>query len=418
MPSVRARVDACPGALTTHRADDGELARVRVPGGQLTAAQLTVLAACADEFGDGALHLTSRGNVQLRGLEETSALARRLAEAGLLPSLTHERVRNIVASPLSGLVDGLADVRPLVRELDAALCAAPELADLPGRFLFGLDDGRGDIGAPEDDRIDVCWRAVDRGSGELLLAGTDTGVAVAAVDAAAAVVAAATAFAAVRGSAWQVRELEPAGVRAVAETVAGAVRGAGDRASGGAQGGLGHQIGTQGHPGPPLPGVLTQADGRCAVIAGLRFGVLTAAQARLLGCRATAAVLTPWRSVLLPDLRADAAAEVAQTLADAGLVLDPRAPELRITACTGLPGCRKARADVRADATQAMSALAGLDAAQIGQAHFSGCERRCGRPRSGAADVLATGDGYLVDGTVVPAEQLAAALARACEGEA
>jgi hypothetical protein len=45
MTSPRARADACPGALQTHPAADGELARVRVPGGLLTAGQLHVLAA-------------------------------------------------------------------------------------------------------------------------------------------------------------------------------------------------------------------------------------------------------------------------------------------------------------------------------------------------------------------------------------
>ena len=53
-------------------------------------------------------------------------------EAGLLPSATHERVRNIVASPLSGRAGGNLDVRPWVGELDAAICAEPRLAELGG----------------------------------------------------------------------------------------------------------------------------------------------------------------------------------------------------------------------------------------------------------------------------------------------
>lgn len=66
--SARDRGDACPGTLRLHRADDGALARVRVPGGLLTAAQADALGALAESLGDGELHLTSRGNVQLRGL--------------------------------------------------------------------------------------------------------------------------------------------------------------------------------------------------------------------------------------------------------------------------------------------------------------------------------------------------------------
>src|SRR5690242_17852663 len=112
MTAARTRTDACPGALQTHAAADGALARVRVPGGLLTAEQLLVLARAARELGDGALELTSRGNVQLRGLgeDDVPALGELLAGAGLLPSATHERVRNVLASTLSGRAGGLVDV--------------------------------------------------------------------------------------------------------------------------------------------------------------------------------------------------------------------------------------------------------------------------------------------------------------------
>src|SRR5690606_40346067 len=53
--------------------------------------------------------------------------------------------RNVLASPQPGLPGGRADVRPVVAALDAAICADPALAGLPGRFLFVLDDGRGDL---------------------------------------------------------------------------------------------------------------------------------------------------------------------------------------------------------------------------------------------------------------------------------
>ena len=157
-----------------HDAADGALARVRLPGGAIDAAALRVLAGCAEELGDGAVHLTSRGNVQLRGLRrDDPRLPRRLAAAGLLPSATHERARNVLASPLSGIAGGLADVRDLARELDRGLCARPALAALSGRFLFALDDGRGDVvprtptcaGRPSLPTTDGCssraspWRA-------------------------------------------------------------------------------------------------------------------------------------------------------------------------------------------------------------------------------------------------------------------
>nr|WP_246345408.1 hypothetical protein [Conexibacter arvalis] len=144
--------------MRPHDAGDGRLARVRVPGGLLRADQLDALAAGA-ALGNGLAELTSRGSVQLRGLPEgacdggaAGGLARVLAAGGLLPSPAHDRVRNLLASPLAGRhPDSLLDTDPLVAAFDAALCADPALAALPGRFLFALDDGAGltDIAASD-----------------------------------------------------------------------------------------------------------------------------------------------------------------------------------------------------------------------------------------------------------------------------
>ncbi|PRC43961.1 precorrin-3B synthase, partial [Mycobacterium sp. ITM-2017-0098] len=117
--------DACPGALQTHSAADGELARIRLPGGTITPAQLEAVASAAADFAASTLELTSRGNVQIRGVRDTGEVAGLLAATGLLPSATHERVRNIVASPLSGRAGGLCDTRELVAALDTALQEDP-----------------------------------------------------------------------------------------------------------------------------------------------------------------------------------------------------------------------------------------------------------------------------------------------------
>ncbi|MET0319040.1 MAG: precorrin-3B synthase, partial [Rhodococcus fascians] len=79
-----------------HQAADGSLARVRLPGGVVTPAQMLVLSGAATELGNGSMELTSRGNVQFRAVSDGDELARRLSDAGLLPSPTHERVRNIL----------------------------------------------------------------------------------------------------------------------------------------------------------------------------------------------------------------------------------------------------------------------------------------------------------------------------------
>jgi precorrin-3B synthase len=384
--AARDRADACPGALQTHAAADGGLARVRVPGGTLSAAHLGVLSAAARDLGDGALELTSRGNVQLRGLRAgvETELGNRLAAAGLLPSATHETARNVLASLLSGRVGGLLDVRPWVPAFDAGLCADPALADLPGRFLAAFDDGRGDVAglAP-----DVGLFAVDPDTVALVLAGADTGLRADPAGAVDLALAATRTFVDERatqgGTAWRVAEL----VEGPACIVA-------------ALGGRRHELVAI----PPAPlsgpaGAVTQDDGRTALVAVVPLGRLTVGQADLLAATAvTGLQLTPWRSIVVPDLAGTGA---AAELVAVGFVLDPCSPWLQVTACAGRPGCAKSLADVRVDATAAV-ATGSLPAG--GRQHWAGCERRCGRPGGAVVDVVATRDGYRVDAPDRPVE--------------
>ncbi|MEV4601394.1 precorrin-3B synthase [Amycolatopsis sp. NPDC049253] len=367
---ARVRADACPGVFATHDAADGPLARVRLPGGVVSAERLRVLASCAEDLGDGDVHLTSRGNVQLRGVTGPG-LASRLMAAGLLPSPTHERVRNVLASPLSGVHGGTADVRGLAGELDLALCAEPELAELPGRFLFAFDDGRGDVAG---EGADVCWRAVTSDAGTVLLAGADTGWSVPRGEAVAALLAVAREFAARRGTAWRIAELpDPTAVLPLGPRSAPIER-----------------------PVRVDPTVGPLGDRGVGVAP--RFGQLTAAQLRVLAGLAHHAVVTPWRSIVLPDAAPDAVAR----LHAAGLSTDPAA--LEITACIGRPGCAKSLADVRADAARLVPA--GV------RAHVAGCARRCGRPSGPHLDVVAEAGGYRVGGRLLPASRLAESLVR------
>ncbi|MBO9522310.1 MAG: nitrite reductase [Nocardioidaceae bacterium] len=129
-------------------AQDGGLVRIRAVGGEVSEEMLHSLAEVSATFGDGDLHLTKRANLQLRGLPLRDGLLAPEVEEALLrlvPSPTHELVRNVMVSPLTGVSGGRADLRPLARALDVALCADPVLASLPGRFLVVLDDGRGDL---------------------------------------------------------------------------------------------------------------------------------------------------------------------------------------------------------------------------------------------------------------------------------
>jgi precorrin-3B synthase len=362
--------DACPGALQLHLAADGALARVRLPGGVISAGQLAALAHAATRFASPDTELTSRGNIQLRAITDTAAVAEIVAAAGLLPSQTHERVRNIVASPLSGRVGGTTDIRDLVTELDEAVQSEPVLAELPGRFMFGVDDGRADISGLA---ADVGAHFRDEATAALLLAGRDTGVRLMRPDAVPALVAVAKRFAATRGKAWRVAELTdvaPLLEQFTPRAAPGATWPAAIR--------------------PPV-GWLPQDDGRVALGAAVPLGVLQAGVAEYLAAIGAPLVITPWRSVLICDLDDGVADAALRVLAPMGLVFDENSPWLSVSACTGSPGCEHSAADVRADAAAALDDPVG------GHRHFVGCERACGSPPIGAV-LVATGDGYRLRG--------------------
>ncbi|MFD7629074.1 precorrin-3B synthase [Streptomyces sp. NPDC059851] len=442
-PVIRERGDACPGALRLHAADDGYLARVRIPGGMLGEEAARLLADAADRLGDGHIDLTSRGNAQLRGLGASCGgeLAEVLDRAGLLPTPTHERVRNVVASPLTGLDGrGLPDVAPWVAELDRLLCADPDTAALSGRFLFALDDGRGDVASLDADVTVVARDAehallyvatspaaptavpapVDAAADGPTPGGADgsAGVAeravlVSAADVPRAAVAAARYFLdAVRAAgtrAWRVVELpaehalhaagladrlKAVGVPATAVTAPGPV----PAGVGGAAVPQGVRSAGAARPDGPGPepglvggvGGLGGVGGSVAVSVVAPLARLTTAQWRLLAGLTGRMRLTPWRGIVVPGLPVDRAPQALAALTAAGLVTDPDDPWRSVTACTGRPGCAKSLADVRADARAVAARATGPL-----PVHWSGCERRCGHPRGTAwVDLVATPAGY------------------------
>ncbi|MFD5149075.1 cobalamin biosynthesis protein CobG [Streptomyces sp. NPDC058401] len=425
-PVIRDRGDACPGALRLHAADDGYLARVRIPGGLLTARQASVLATAADRFGDGHLELTSRGNVQLRGLAEGcgAGLAELLDAAGLLPAPGHERVRNIVATPLSGIGSaGRPHVTPWVGELDRLLCASARATALSGRFLFAVDDGRGDVAALDPD---VTLLGGPRGRALVRLGAAPDAVEVDAADAPRAALLAAEYFLdsadAAGTRAWRVSEL-PAVHALEAAEFAVRLRAAGIAAD---------TVPEVAWPYAPPPRPWGPGTGdRTALCVLPPLGRLTADQWRVLVDVSGSGVgdgegadgegadgelrITPWRSIVLPRASTRRPVDGYARLVAAGLSVAPDGPWESVTACTGRPGCAKALADVRADARAVVDADGGTPAGPAGApVHWSGCERRCGHPRGTAwVDLVATPDGYRLDGRPVPSHELAQAVAEA-----
>ncbi len=369
--------DRCPGVFRTHPAADGRLARIRLPGGVIEAASLEALAHAAEEFGDGAIEMTVRGNLQVRAIadEDTDAFAAAMTDAGLVSTSAHDLVRNIAVSAFTGRVGGRSDLRPVAAGLNDALIAAPWAAGLSGRFWFGLDDGRGDVLARA---ADVTGVALGPASGIVVVDGEAVGAPVPLHELAHAMLTAAAQFVAVADGSWRVRDLSAA----QRESLIGR---------------LGRARVTVPEPCAPDPrvGWFDQHDGEVLLGAVLPFGRITAEQARFAAAIGGPVVVTPERELLFGDLDEAVADTVIRVLAPLGFVFDARSPWVALSACTGSPGCDKSHADVRGDLTAYVGRLDPESADLHGREHWVGCDRGCGSPGPPHVRFAATPDGYV-----------------------
>jgi precorrin-3B synthase len=326
----------CPGIFLLAQMKDGGLARLRLPGGRLSAVQARAVADVARRWGNGVVDLTNRANLQIRGLPAVlpDAAVARLDAAGLVPAMRGaDRLRNITADPLSGLDDAV-DVGPLVAALDAALQAA-DLDGLSPKFAFVLDGGGrsriagvlhdvGFIACPGGFRLSLGGRLSD----EVIAAGD-------VVD------------------------------RALAE--ARAILASGSRRPG--------RIGRL----DPWLGPVPQRDGAVALALDVPVARADADLLdRLAGLAADGLRLTPWSAVVLPGIAAE---RVAAAVAASGL---RTAVGLRVVACAGSTGCDRGLADTKADGRRLAAAVGDSGA---GTVHLAGCSKGCAHP--GAADILA-----------------------------
>ena len=321
--------DRCPGVLRLHEAADGMLARVRLPGGRLDAHGLIGLADAAG-LGNGLVELTSRASIQVRGLAGPQPCASILAGAGLLPSVTHDRVRNILASPVAGRHPGsVAETDDLVAELDRRLCEEPALAALSGRFLFAVDDGAGLVGRSADATLVAV--GVDR----FLLDGVELD--------------------------------RDEAIDAVLQHA---------RAKLGADSGVPAFTPPGGPARTPGLGVLRQRDSRVALTVMPQLGRVDAIILRALADMSDDVRLSVARTLTLVDVDPADAPETLCRLEALGLIADSASGWVGLTACAGRGACSRARFDVRAAASRRAAERPPAAPAE----HWAGCERNCGRP--------------------------------------
>lgn len=357
--------------------------RVRLPGGEITPAQLQQLAHAAVGYGDAHLELTGRGNIQLRGVGDPAAVAQVVADIGLVPSAAHDRARNIEVSPATGRIGGLADVRPTARALDESLRADDRLAALSGKFLFGLDDGRGDIVAQHPDLGLIVQPATDGGEVVVAIVVDGEVVGTTRLDAAPAhLIGLAVGFLARSGGVWRIADLADADRRALLDEARARLDPPPDEATVTRE--------RPSEPHVPLVGWFEQADGHVLLGAVVESARLPARLAEFIAAVEAPVIITPHREILVCDLGEGVAETVVRVLAPMGLIFDATDPWTRLSSCVGSPGCAKSHAPVRADLGERIEV--GEPPSQ--REHWVGCARGCGTPSEPHLRVEATSDGY------------------------
>lgn len=325
----------CPGAYRPMMSGDGLVVRVRPIMARVTADQALGLCNLSVKFGSGLIDLTSRANLQIRGVREENheALLQELNALDLLPDdPALEARRNILIAP--DWRDGDVTER-LAKELYARLAELPEL---PAKFGFAVDTG--DAPAFHENSADI---RIERSGKNIVVRadGCAKGRAVAEAE---------TISAAIEMAHW------------FAET-----------------GGATSRRMAQHVKTTPLPAdwqtASTVLDGSMPEVGqtelgtyyGAPFGQIESTQLSELvktsGCRALR--VTPWRLFMTED-----AAPVKST----AFVTDPDDPLLNVDACPGAPLCTSSTVETREIAKK-------LAASTNARLHVSGCSKGCARPR-------------------------------------
>jgi len=345
----------CPGAWRPMESGDGLLVRIRPPLGRIDAAQAAGIAELSEQYGNGLIDLTSRGNLQIRGVREAgySSLLERLAELALLDRDSDAEGRlNLLISPFWNAGD---DVALLASELDGVLAAGP--TGLPVKFGFAVDCASARVLA--GDSADVRIERDDAGHLIVRADGAEFGRRAARGDVVKIALELAEWFLASGGT--KERRGRMAAHLAAGARLPDSLRGDAKPARA---------------PFAPTPGLMSQG-----ALFGAAFGQITDVTLNWLAGKAPALRMTPWRMMLAEGMHELPRRDDLITRAD-----DSR---LRVIACSGAPRCPQAHAETRAVA----AALAPcLDTGA--RLHVSGCNKGCAHPKAAPLTLVATSEGF------------------------
>lgn len=404
--------------------DEYFMLRVRIDGGQLTTAQLRVIAGISQEFGRDTADLTDRQNVQLHWVEVESMpeIWRRLEAVGLgTTEACGDVPRVVLGSPVAGIsADELIDPTPQIDEITSRFIGDPTLSNLPRKFKSAI------TGHPNQDVVheinDVAFVAVDHpefGIGYDLWVGGGLSTAPRLGERLGVFVAPERVADAWHGVAQIFRdygyrrlrnkarlkfllaEWGPAKFRQVLQDEY-----------------LGYAL--PDGPAAPKPaapgdhvGIHPQKDGRFYVgatpIVGRVSGTTLARLADLIEEHGSTRLrTTPHQKVVILDIPEDRVESLVAGLDDLGLQARPSLIRRGTIACTGIEFCKLAIVETKVNATAAVleleERLAGFDLPHPISLHVNGCPNSCARIQT--ADIGLKGQLVTIDGEQVPGYQV------------
>lgn len=356
-------------------AADGLLVRLRLPGGSIASDGVRTVADVAERFGNGVVEMTSRANVQIRGLQMATfdEVTELLTIGGLAgPDAARDERRDVVVSPLTGHdPNQFIDLTSTALAAADLLTRAPDLEGLPPKFGVVFDDGG--TAPVREVPGDLCFGvgpsaqsepSMQLELGRALNDADPTVACIPATEALRVMIAGARlcSFHGARLSELVDRQGRPAVVASVTDGVS---------------------VSWENRPSPSATlhpvGVLAHRRGDrlnlgAAPLLGRASPTMLRAVADLVDASSSGVRLTPWRGIVLLGVTTSDAELVLDGLASAGFSTEPSDPAHLVSACAGSPGCQASRADTMG------AAVALLDGATppARRVHLSGCEKRCG----------------------------------------
>ncbi|MEM6728179.1 MAG: NirA family protein [Pseudomonadota bacterium] len=150
------------GFFNVEPASQGYMMRLRAPACVVRADQMDVLARCAEDFGGGYAHVTTRGSIQIREIRPRSVISfiEALESVGLTAQGTGaDSARNLTVTPSAGFdQDELIDMTAEAKRLSTRILKTRELQGIPRKFNISFDNA-GRLSCLSDTN-DIAFQAV------------------------------------------------------------------------------------------------------------------------------------------------------------------------------------------------------------------------------------------------------------------